>query len=202
MNIFNIHDFGPGDVKAVMDGTATRGTMMAVLTSQTCGEACWHAREEVCRCSCGGRNHGCLKHGGEQPERTSKIGGHLYKLAAVGRYGELIASASAINKAFGYRSVDRPLCVIGSTGGSFTPEQIALARERGERVWWQQYKYTWKETDDGAPARLKTASASQRRWAELQGWQGERTVYLLWQRVTPPEKPSQSVVDSETGEAK
>lgn len=59
--------------------------MIYSLTGSTCGEACWHAREEICRCSCGGKNHGCLKSGnGEHPERTAKIDGKRYKLAAVG----------------------------------------------------------------------------------------------------------------------
>lgn len=55
----------------------------AILTGSTCGDACWHAREEVCRCSCGGKNHGILNHGGERPKRTARIDGNLYELVAV-----------------------------------------------------------------------------------------------------------------------
>lgn len=33
----------------------------ALYTEHTCGDACWHAHEDICRCSCGGRNHGCLR---------------------------------------------------------------------------------------------------------------------------------------------
>lgn len=55
----------------------------AVLTGSTCGDACWHAREEVCRCSCGGANHGILNKGGDRPQRTCKIDGNFYELAAV-----------------------------------------------------------------------------------------------------------------------
>jgi len=63
------------------------------LTTQTCGEACWSAREEHCRCSCGGKNHGCLKvDGGTQPVRMAKIDGHRYKLHAVGPVGAEDAS--------------------------------------------------------------------------------------------------------------
>ena len=43
----------------------------------------WHAREDICRCSCGGRNHGILRNGGEQPERTSRKGRAIYKLIAI-----------------------------------------------------------------------------------------------------------------------
>lgn len=60
-------------------------------TGHTCGIACWAAREETCRCSCGGVNHGCLKTaGGEQPARSRKIQGQFYELAAVfNGYGEV-----------------------------------------------------------------------------------------------------------------
>lgn len=54
----------------------------AILTGSTCGDACWHAREEVCRCSCGGKNHGILNRGGAQPARTCKIES-LYELVGV-----------------------------------------------------------------------------------------------------------------------
>ena len=57
--------------------------MLAILTSHTCGDACWHAREDVCRCSCGGVNHGILNAGGSRPERTSRKDGKLYVLAGV-----------------------------------------------------------------------------------------------------------------------
>ncbi len=59
--------------------------MLAILTASTCGEACWHAREELCRCSCGGANHGCLKRAdGIQPVRTCRVSGVRWKLAGVG----------------------------------------------------------------------------------------------------------------------
>ena len=58
--------------------------MLAILTGHTCGDACWHAREEVCRCSCGGKNHGILRTAtGTRPLRTRKIDGNFYELAAI-----------------------------------------------------------------------------------------------------------------------
>ena len=54
-----------------------------ILTGSTCGDACWHAREDICRCSCGGKNHGILTVGGTQPVRNSKIDGNFYELVAV-----------------------------------------------------------------------------------------------------------------------
>jgi hypothetical protein len=67
-----------------------------ILTSTTCGVACWHAHEDICRCSCGGKNHGILKNGGEQPERTCKINGKVYKLVAVGEWLDIRKQASEL----------------------------------------------------------------------------------------------------------
>lgn len=99
MGLFDVVEFGPKDVKAVMNGTASRGQVWAIMTSQTCGEACWHATEDICRCSCGGKNHGCLRNGdGTQPERTCRIGGLRYKLIGVGHWRDLTAEAREINR--------------------------------------------------------------------------------------------------------
>ena len=57
--------------------------MLAILTAQTCGDACWHAKEEICRCSCFGKNHGILNKGGSQPGRTCRIDGNLYELVSI-----------------------------------------------------------------------------------------------------------------------
>lgn len=60
----------------------------AVLTNRTCAENCWYARESVCRCSCGGRNHGILLIAGkERPPRTKRVKRITYVLdgIAVGR---------------------------------------------------------------------------------------------------------------------
>lgn len=57
---------------------------MAILTGSTCGDACWHAREDICRCSCGGANHGILlEAGAARPKRTCKIDGNFYELAGI-----------------------------------------------------------------------------------------------------------------------
>lgn len=56
---------------------------MAILTGSTCGDACWHAREDICRCSCAGKNHGILTVGGTQPVRNSKVQGEFFELVAV-----------------------------------------------------------------------------------------------------------------------
>ena len=59
--------------------------MLGLMTAATCGDACWHAREDICRCSCGGKNHGCLRDAnGVKPVRTARIDGVMRRLAGVG----------------------------------------------------------------------------------------------------------------------
>ena len=123
--------------------------IMAFLTEATCGEACWHAREEVCRCSCGGKNHGCMKTAdGVRPTRTAKIDGHRYELVAVGpRWmadgSGVYTAAQAINKQHPYK--------VGS------------------------YTYHPHETDKGAPARVKPATKDQlAKWPELKAQRDAR----------------------------
>ena len=71
--------FGDGDTTP--DDAIDRAVQF-VLTEATCGASCWEAREDVCRCSCGGRNHGLAKQGGRGP-RTCKAGRARYELVAV-----------------------------------------------------------------------------------------------------------------------
>lgn len=49
----------------------------------TCSMACWMAQEDVCRCMCGGRNHGLMRYGGEQPGRYRQRKGISYQLVAI-----------------------------------------------------------------------------------------------------------------------
>ena len=59
-------------------------SLIAIETLTTCGPACWQAREDTCRCSCAGKQHGCLRNGtGEQPVRTRRVGAHWWELAAI-----------------------------------------------------------------------------------------------------------------------
>ena len=157
---------------------------ISILTEQTCGEACWKAKEEICRCSCGGKNHGCLTHGEQQPERTAKIDGERYRLRAVGRLEQLFPEAEKINGQQ-WRSIEKPLEVTDADGKKF----------------WHQYRYHWRETEAGAPARLKSASKEQRyKWRELAGWRDASLfVYLLWERLEMPPAPTIKLVDKHTG---
>lgn len=206
--------FGPDEVRAVAAGNTAdmpRCVLYSVLTSQTCGEPCWHATEDVCRCSCGGKNHGCLKTAdGVRPTRMSKIDGERYKLAGVGLRGDLIASAQAINSRQ-WRRLEVPELIIGSTARNhdvegaprWTEADAQRARAAGEKVWWSQGYYSWGETDAGAPARLKYASRDQiGKWPELAGWKDRvrEGVCLLWEIETMPPAPSQLRINRQTGQ--
>jgi hypothetical protein len=140
--------------------------IVSILTHTTCGEACWSAHEEICRCSCGGKNHGCLKTSeGVRPVRSAKLDGIMYELIAVGSM-ELNSQAEDINHAVGYRAIDR------------VNETLV-------------YRYHYRHVDKGAPARIRRATSSQiQAWPELAASRAmteqERyfsPVVLLWKRV-------------------
>ena len=157
-------------------------------SEHTCGEACWHAVDDVCRCSCGGKNHGCLRGAnGVQPARMAKIGGHRYKLAMVGdgarEYG------CEVNRQAGFRSVEPARLVDNGDG----------------KAWWHQYSYTWETSKDGSPARVKPATFEQiQKWPELSAWRHlkpwENRPELCWVREVMPERAGILVVDEKTGE--
>ena len=132
-------------IKSMANGVSA---IEAFLTESTCSEACWHAREGVCRCSCGGKNHDCLRSAdGVRPTRIAKIDGFRYELKAVGQ--DLYNEAAAINKAAGPKSSHTTMATF--------PTKKSIT-----------YTYDWETNDKGAPARLKTATESQvNSWPEL-----------------------------------
>ncbi|MBK9497279.1 MAG: hypothetical protein IPO08_22725 [Xanthomonadales bacterium] len=136
------------------------GTLISFLTDTTCGEACWSARDDTCRCSCGGKNHGVLRTvDGDRPARTCRISGDIYTLRAVGREHELDAEADNLCRAVGPYRVDE-VCE-GLT-----------------------YRYYWKATELHAPARPKPATKDQiKRWPELSAYRNLEPwewAVLLW----------------------
>lgn len=107
--------------------------LIAFLSEATCGEACWQAREDICRCSCGGKNHGCLRTPeGTRPVRMAKINGYRYVLRAVGADG-LWEEARAINEAagitFNYASTSRDHCF------DHIPAKIRVATDLQVNSW-------------------------------------------------------------------
>ena len=144
-------------------------TLVAALTDTTCGDACWRAREDVCRCLCGGANHGCLRTaGGVQLERTARILGSMYRLAAVGTYSEM--RRALYDKADVIRQTE-PKIPAGSKYYADMGYVIhdCQDNERGARFW------------------VKSASKDQiARWPELTAARsGGRFVdcCMLWERV-------------------
>ena len=79
--------------------THTPSGILAMISGHTCGPACWEAREDVCRCECGGKNHGCLRDpNGLRPVRRSKIRGDAYSLAAAGQCADITKQAIELNQ--------------------------------------------------------------------------------------------------------
>jgi hypothetical protein len=139
----------------------------AILTETTCGEACWHAKEDICRCKCGGKNHGILRTPeGIQPVRTAKIDGHHYELMAVGEFEELYPQIQELMKSLPWKKVERITDTL-------------------------TYHYKWETTDKGSPYRVKKATAIQaEHWPELTAFRGldDREFYfkqptLIWKLV-------------------
>ena len=136
--------------------------MLSIITDATCGEACWTAKEELCKCSCDGHNHGCLLiSDGVQPNRTCKIDGFRYELVAIGKYSDTYREGERTNK------------------------------EEGTKKMIGTYTYYYNVTEPGALARVKCASAIQiANWKELEQYKKMERVelfynkpYLLWKRI-------------------
>lgn len=68
---------------------ANANKIVGYLSGHTCGDACWHARDAICHCSCGGKNHGIFARGEAQPIRTAKINGAMYRLVEVGKHQQI-----------------------------------------------------------------------------------------------------------------
>ena len=129
--------------------------ILGIYSETTCGEACWMAHGEICKCSCGGKNHGIYNNGsGIKPLRMCKINGDRYVLQGVGQRNELSDAAKNTNVSQGLK------------------QRLGM------------FKYYWQDTDNGAPAKLKTPTKNQKNWTEvkptldnLNPWE---YLYLLW----------------------
>ena len=146
-------------MEQLLDKGEYRKLAFAILTGSTCGDTCWHAREEVCRCSCGGANHGILTAGGCQPVRNSRIDGNFYELVAVipGR-GE----GECWNDAF------------KRSDAEFT----RILEERFPDI--DMYAYgAWRE-EKTLPVVDRKISASQAKWPEVQAV--PNAYRLIWSR--------------------
>jgi hypothetical protein len=143
----------------------------AILTGSTCGDACWEAREDICRCSCHGKNHGC-KRDGRSAERTARIDGTMYRLAAVGEgvheQAEKINEAAGID--FRYASTSRERYYRN------IPAKVRRATLGQVQRWAELAQY---RCDD-----WKTFKANNPDAAPID-WPGMHLPYLLWLKVEP-----------------
>ncbi len=58
--------------------------MTTTLTATTCAANCWLAKEDACRCMCGGANHGVLLVDcAEPPARTRRIQRSVFELVSI-----------------------------------------------------------------------------------------------------------------------
>lgn len=147
-----------------------------MFSEDTCGVDCWTAKQLICRCSCGGANHGRFRaeelEAGvpfeELPLRHSRIFGEIYDLKAIGYRKELAPDADKINEMFGWYNI------VKYPDGTI-------------------YHYSWRtaKPKEHPPAILKYATESQiKGWPELEPFSREpkyiRSVSLLWVRQDMP----------------
>lgn len=146
----------------------------------TCGEACWRGKEDNCKCSCGGKNHGIWRDStSQQVDRTCKLNGHFYKLVAFGTSSNIHNTQNELLEKYGLlRCYD----YYGN----------------GQRLH-QTYKDYFRCRGDkdlyGFPLVSKQATITQcQKWIELSEFknisENERyklAPYLLWEIITPPE---------------
>jgi len=140
-------------------------TLFGLLTDATCGDACWAAREDVCRCSCDGRNHGITRTvDGERPTRTRRVRAHRYQLLAVESYKPDEARIVTM------RPMER---IAGGVNGAAHAAGLFDRRaSRWDSEWWPN-EPAW-------PCKINTASPSAvRTWPELAAWRGARSRPLV-----------------------
>lgn len=127
------------------------------FTNHTCGPACWEAKDDVCRCECGGKNHGCLRSpDGVRPIRRSKIDGLMYELDAVGQHK--ICADKLLKE--------------------LPPRKVMKVNDQ------LTYTYHWGETDPGSPYRVKCATKIQiAKWPELAAYRDLSQTELYFKPV-------------------
>ena len=130
-----------------------------LMSGHTCGDHCWHAKELVCRCSCGGANHGILlTKDGKQPTRTRKIDGNFYELVSIIAHDPQSAPITTIKKAHA--------------------ELVRVSDERFPGLYWNGYG-AWR-TEKTMPVVERSISDTQGDWPEVKKISGART--LIWAR--------------------
>jgi hypothetical protein len=134
-----------------------------LITEQTCGDACWHAKEDVCHCSCGGKNHGCLRtEDGEQPTRTRKIKNNMYQLVVVEPIKENACIAETTQPIY---KLERTIDDNAIKAGLFEYYELKGCKSFCQKP---------------LPVYVKSASDSEiKRWPELSQWRNKTELELI-----------------------
>ena len=127
--------------------------LINIFSEITCGAGCWSAQEDVCKCSCGGKNHGLTLKGG-CADKIVKIDGLRYKLFEVGAYNHLYLKCRDL-----LHDSKKSLSYNGA------------------------YWYRFSHSDKNSPFRLKPISENQKKWAECSHLETIRFPYAIWQKV-------------------
>lgn len=128
-------------------------------SGHTCGDQCWHARELVCQCSCGGANHGILlADDGKQPQRTSKIEGNFYELVSIVAHDPKDTPITTLRKA--------------------STELDRICDERFPGLSWLGYG-EWRR-EKTMPIVDRAISSTQQKWPEIVAVKGAQR--LIWAR--------------------
>ena len=116
----------------------------------TCGEDCWNAVCEDCKCSCGGVNHGIYKRTGKRPDRTCREGAQRYKLAAVVHFAGCDLFKRSVEQYMTRIALAGPLRYMSKWGSELEELETPVP------------------VHEGYPLKLKCCSPSQLKWPEFQ----------------------------------
>lgn len=165
----------------------TTARIVAFFSDITCGENCWNAKEDVCRCECGGRNHG-IHLRGENAVRACRINGRRYELVSVGKRSDLLDQVTQLviedDIAKGHRRYDPET-------GKLQAKSSYSNSETGTRWFNSSYVHPSEYQGNGSTYVLKYATLSQcLKWQELAYLEiaDERDRYhsdagILWKRA-------------------
>jgi len=149
----------------------------------TCGQNCWEAKEQSCRCECGGRNHGINLRGGNAI-RTMRSGGVRYELVSVGNYKDLQKNVEQM-----IRDLEVAAGTLRLVDGEYYSKSI------GSDQWFRSgYVHPTKYNSGRGEYLLKFASMAQcLKWKELEYFEvcSDRERYqkepaILWKRAPLP----------------
>ena len=151
-----------------------------IFTDATCGDACWHAREDICRCSCGGRNHGILRSAkGTRPARTRRIRTDRYELAAV---------VFVTGPGTAYIDTERAV-------EDWIAENDPTAARHRTDIDGNPRRYVKVPTSPGGRYYVHLAAVQQvNKWEELEPYRekskGWKRPQLIWRRINPEDEPA------------